>query len=457
MSSAVSLHTLHYTYPNAAAHALDGVDLDADGGITLLTGASGSGKSTLLRVCNGLVPHFHGGAISGTARVCGRDVLRTPTREMAREVGFVFQDPELQSVYSRVERDVAFGLENLRIPRATMQRRVDAALELCGIEHLRHRAVAGLSGGERQRLALAGVLAMQPRLLVLDEPLSQLDAEGAVALLLGLDAVAQQGTTILVAEQRRRELQPHAQRALFIEHGYVAETDARAHDAARPAGDEMMPMTARDVNGGRGWLRLAGVSAGHARIPLLDGVDLFAGPGDVIALVGPNGSGKTTLLRTIAGLLQPLAGRVERAPGRIAYLPQNPAALLHRETVRAEIAWTLRGSPTVDVDATLRAFGIAPFAQRYPRDLSTGERQRVALAAVLCGCPSIALLDEPTRGMDEHAQADLVRVVHRITATAGCVVIATHDAALASAVATRVVRVDAGTAREAHPVSAVPA
>src|ERR1039457_1118208 len=175
----LSFAGLHYTYPETASRALDGVDLEISSGLTLLTGSSGSGKSTLLRVCNGLIPHFHGGVIGGSACVLGREVVRTPTRELAREVGFVFQDPELQAVSPSVERDAAFGLENLGVARGEMLRRVGDALKICGIAPLRSRAVAPLSGGERQRLALAGVLAMRPRLLVLDEPLSQLDEEGA--------------------------------------------------------------------------------------------------------------------------------------------------------------------------------------------------------------------------------------------------------------------------------------
>ena len=167
----VSFSQLSYGYPASTRRALDRVDLEVDAGLVLLTGASGSGKSTLLRVCNGLVPHFHGGVIGGRALVLGHDIVRTRTRDLARDVGFVFQDPELQAVYATVERDAAFGLENLGVGRREMMRRVDDALELCGIAHLRAQAVTALSGGERQRLALAGVLVMRPRLLVLDEPL----------------------------------------------------------------------------------------------------------------------------------------------------------------------------------------------------------------------------------------------------------------------------------------------
>jgi energy-coupling factor transporter ATP-binding protein EcfA2 len=446
----LSFAGLHYTYPETASRALDGVDLEISSGLTLLTGSSGSGKSTLLRVCNGLIPHFHGGVIGGSARVLGREVVRTPTRELAREVGFVFQDPELQAVYPSVERDAAFGLENLGVARGEMLRRVGDALEMCGIAHLRSRAVGTLSGGERQRLALAGVLAMRPRLLVLDEPLSQLDPEGAAALLAALHAAVQAGTTALVAEHRHHLVLGRADRCLRMAEGRVT-----ACAPERPV--ETAPVAASRgvrVSPELSW-RLQQVSAGPAGVAVLHDLDLAGGTGEVVALTGANGSGKTTLLRTIAGLLPPLSGSVERRPGRIAYLPQNPSALLHRATVRSEIDWTLRRThSTGRADTVLEDLGLAAVAERDPRDLSTGQRQRAALASVLAGSPALVLLDEPTRGMDGAARAALIAAVARIADRGGSAVVATHDPQLVAALATRVVDLGEGIARERRSLTA---
>ncbi len=446
----LSFAGLHYTYPETASRALDGVDLEISSGLTLLTGSSGSGKSTLLRVCNGLIPHFHGGVIGGSARVLGREVVRTPTRELAREVGFVFQDPELQAVYPSVERDAAFGLENLGVARGEMLRRVGDALEMCGIAHLRSRAVGTLSGGERQRLALAGVLAMRPRLLVLDEPLSQLDPEGAAALLAALHAAVQAGTTALVAEHRHHLVLGRADRCLRMAEGRVT-----ACAPERPV--ETAPVAASRgvrVSPELSW-RLQQVSAGPAGVAVLHDLDLAGGTGEVVALTGANGSGKTTLLRTIAGLLPPLSGSVERCPGRIAYLPQNPSALLHRATVRSEIDWTLRRThSTGRADTVLEELGLAAVAERDPRDLSTGQRQRAALASVLAGSPALVLLDEPTRGMDGAARAALIAAVARIADRGGSAVVATHDPQLVAALATRVVDLGEGIARERRSLTA---
>jgi energy-coupling factor transporter ATP-binding protein EcfA2 len=439
-----------YRYPAGQTDALDIAELRVHEGLTVITGASGSGKSSLLRVFNGLVPHFHGGIVGGSAVVCGLDVITTPTRALATEVGFVFQDPELQSVYPTVERDVAFGLENTATPPAAMPSRVAEALEQTGIAHLRGRAVASLSGGERQRLALAGVLAMRPRVLVLDEPLSQLDEDGARSLVAILAALARLGTAVVVAEHRLDQLGLLDGRRLAVQRGRVV-------DAARGPGwiGEMPALApaARPAPSMVAW-QLTDVATGPARTPILERVCMEGRAGEVVALVGPNGGGKTTLLRTIAGLLAPLSGQVHREPGRVAFLPQNPMALLHRATVAAEVAWTVRGDPRSDDAHTIIAdLGLADLAERDPRDLSTGERQRAAIAAVLAGEPRIALLDEPTRGMDDAARDALCRAIGRLRAAGGSVVIATHDKNLAAALADRTLAVGAGLVRELTPVA----
>ena len=438
------LTELTYWYPGSATPALDGVTLDLDPGLTLVAGPSGGGKSTLLRVLNGLVPHFHGGRIKGHATVAALDVVATPTRELARRVGFVFQDPELQAVYDTVEREVAFGLENLATPRQDIRRRVEEALDEVGMSALRHRRLKTLSGGERQRVALASVLAMRPHTVVLDEPTSQLDGDGASRLLAAVRSIAAAGRTVVIAEHRVDRLLPFAGAVLTVEQG-------RVHRHASPA--QPVHATAQSHRGGAAgdeawWLEA--VTAGHAGQAVLNDVDLAGRGGEVVVLVGPNGGGKTTLLRTIAGTLAPLAGTVERRPGRIAYLPQNPTALLHRPSVRAEVQLTLDWAKEAgDPRQVLDLLGLAPVAGRYPRDLSSGERQRAALAAVLAGRPSLVLLDEPTRGMDLRARTALINLVVELRDRGAAVVLATHDTELRQVLADRVVEVCAGRVKEA--------
>ena len=444
------LEGITYTYPGTDSPSLRSVDLEIGPGLTLVAGNSGGGKSTLLRLFDGLVPQFHGGRISGSATVADLDPLRTAIPRLAQRVGLVFQDVETQSVYGVVEREIAFGLENVAMPRAEMHDRVDEILAELSIEHLRGRRLTTLSGGERQLVQLAAVLALRPELVALDEPTSQLDPEGAEAVLAACLGLARTGRAVVVAEHRLATLLPAADRLLRVEDGRVEE-DALAGPSTVGRAPRAAPHP-RSAGTATAW-EMRGVAAGpagRAGAAILEGVTLAGAPGEVVVLTGPNGSGKTTLLRTLAGLLAPLAGTVRRPEGRTAYLPQNPGALLHLPTVRAEVALTLRrtghpGSP----DAMLAAFGLAALGDRYPRDLSSGERQRAALAATLAGAPTLVLLDEPTRGMDTAARSSLVAAVEVLTAGGSAVVVATHDETLAAALADRTILLGKGRATEA--------
>ncbi len=432
------LTNLSYWYPGSEHAALQDVSLTFDQGLTLVAGPSGGGKSTLLRVLNGLVPHFHGGRIAGAAMVQGFDVISTPTRRLAQTVGFVFQDPELQTVYDTVDREVAFGLENIALPPREMADRVEEALTAAGVAHLAGRSVRTLSGGERQRVALASALAVRPQIVVLDEPTSQLDEDGAAMVLDAIANLVEHGRSAVIAEHRFERMLPVAGALITVDGGRATSGRPEPHPprAARPNRSPAGPMA---------W-SLAGVTAGFGNKIVLDGVDVAGHQGEVVALCGPNGGGKTTLLRLIAGALQPSSGTVERRPGRIAYLPQNPTALLHRPTVRSEVTLTLKRAHDEETPETiLDALGLLSVAGRYPRDLSCGERQRVALAAVLPGTPDLVLLDEPTRGMDGAARDALVQLVSRLRDRGSAIVLATHDADLRAALADRVLKVDGGT------------
>jgi energy-coupling factor transport system ATP-binding protein len=431
---------LSYWYPGSAHPALKDVTQRIEEGLTLVSGPSGGGKSTLLRTLNGLVPHFHGGRIAGSIEVGNHDVIRTPTRQMARTVGFVFQDAELQTVYDVVDREVAFGLENIAMSPPEMMDRVEEALHTAGVSHLAGRSVRTLSGGERQRVAIASALALRPRLVVLDEPTSQLDPEGAAMVLEATMSLARQGRAAVIAEHRLERLLPVAVAHLTVDGGTVtagSATQPTAPHVTRPRPQLSQP-------GPLAW-SLAGVDARFGSQLVLEGVDASGHHGEVVALCGPNGGGKTTLLRLIAGALAPTTGKVERRPGRIAYLPQNPTALLHRPTLRDEVRMTLDRAHESDAPETiLNQLGLAAVAGRYPRDLSTGERQRAALAAVLPGKPALVLLDEPTRGMDDAARDALVTLVAKLRDTGSAIVLATHDSALQTALADRVLKVSGG-------------
>ena len=473
--SALSYAGVGFGYPDGPL-AIDGIDLDVRAGeILLVVGSSGSGKSTLLRAANGIVPHSTGGRFGGEVVAFGRSTRTHAPRELADVVGFVHQDPEAQFVVDRVEADVAFVLENLTLPETMMRRRVEEVLDALGIAHLRDRNPATLSGGERQRCAIAGVLAAAPSAIVLDEPTSQLDPQGAEAVLATVARLnADLGTTILLAEHRLERAAPFADRALVMVGGRIdagpdrpgpvladypgappvtrlgrllgwdppplTVRDARALAARTPLPDLAVPEPVKPAPGEV--LRAAeGVGVELGGRTVLERVDAEVRRGEVVALLGRNGAGKTTLLRLLAELLPPARGRI-RGAGTVAYVPQDPGSLLFASTVRAELEQTLRLLGRADPDAVahwLAALGLDALAQRHPRSLSGGERQRVAIAAVAVGGADVLLLDEPTRGMDAASRTALEHAVREHAARGGAVALATHDVELAARCATRAI------------------
>lgn len=459
MNGLVSFEHLCYWYPHwsgPGSAALFDVSLELRPGLTLLGGDSGAGKSTLLRVLNGLVPHFHGGRIAGGAVVAGMDVLSTPTRDLARQVGFVFQECHAGFVRGTVAREVAFTPENLGLAPAEVATAVGEALEKVGLKGFDERRLDTLSGGERQRVALAGALAAAPEVVALDEPTSQLDEAGVTALGAILDDLVSTGRTVVVAEQRLGRF-PAASRSVVLSGGTLVEPrpGRPGTDPGRPCcpgrrgtdlRNSVASGTGGDTVGPQVWA-LVGVAAGINGRCVVDDVNLAGGAGEVVVLTGPNGGGKTTLLRTIAGLIPSLAGQAVVDKCRIAYLPQDPGALLHRASVFAEVRQTLRWSRSGEDPARiLGALGLAELADRDPRDLSVGQRQRAAIAAVLAGGPRLALLDEPTRGMDAASRLALATTLRRLGDEGASVVVATHDAELAGYLGDRVIQVEGGHA-----------
>ncbi|NLD43147.1 MAG: ATP-binding cassette domain-containing protein [Chloroflexi bacterium] len=495
----IEIKRFTYAYPGTSTPVLRDLSLAIDEGeFVLVTGASGAGKSTFLRALNGLVPHFTGGTCAGQVRVAGHDALREGPQVLSRYVGFVFQDPEAQFVVDRVEDEVAFALEQRAVPPPQMREQVQGALALLGLLSLRDRPLDSLSGGERQRVALAAALALRPRLLVLDEPTSQLDPQAAHDLLGTLVRMNRDlGITVVLAEHRLERVLQYVDRLVHLTcpggpvlHGTPREV-LPAIDLAPPvvslgialgwaplplSVSEALPMARAAVQGAAAEesippaaappspepiLTVRGLAHGYGGAPVLRGVDLDVRAGELVALLGPNGAGKTTLLRALVGLLRPEAGDV-RLAGRsiigratadicaqVAYLPQQPDDLLFADTVREELEVTLRNhsllqQPPVAPEDLLARLGLAALAEAYPRDLSVGQRQRVALAAVTVTRPPLLLLDEPTRGMDYAAKQGLVRLLRGWQEEGSGVLMVTHDVELAAAAADRVLLLDGG-------------
>jgi energy-coupling factor transporter ATP-binding protein EcfA2 len=470
--SVLALERVTYTYPGAQEPALREVSLAVEPGeFVVLAGLSASGKSTLLRAASGLVPHFHGGVFAGRAVVGGLDTREHQPAAIAAVAGTLFQDPETQVVLGTVRHELAFPLENRGARGSAVARGVEEVALALGIESLLDRSTAELSGGELQRVALGAALAGRPRLVLLDEPTSQLDPVAGDELVWLLRRLNEEwGTAVVLSEHRLERCLGHADRVVALHDGAVAcdappraflewaaerspalQTPAarlferaglrpppsgvkearatlRSHGlleeapAAAPAPDRPRRARKRDpyaVRARGAWCELPGGRA------VLRDVDFAIALGEKVALMGRNGAGKSTLLRHLGGLQAPTRGRVEAA-GRVALLLQNPNDYLLHETVREEASM-----------AALERVALDALVDRHPRDLSGGERQRLALAVVLDGGePTAVLLDEPTRGMDRAAKGELAA---RLRALDAAVLVATHDAEFAAAVAQRVV------------------
>jgi energy-coupling factor transporter ATP-binding protein EcfA2 len=428
---------LTFTYPDADTPALRDVSLEIEPGeVVAVLGPSGSGKSTLLRAFAGLVPHFHGGRFEGCVEIAGLDTRSARPAELAGTVASVFQDPEEQIVLSRVIPEVAFGLENVGTPPAEILRRAHEALAAVGSEHLADRAVAELSGGELQRVCLASAVALRPQLLLLDEPTSQLDPDGAEAF---LEHVVGLGIAVLISDHRPRRVLEHADRVLFLDAGRVL-IDAAVPAAKAWLGENRPIWLGASGNGrvatqGEPLCRLEGVQfAYRAGLPVVDGIDLELRRGEIVALGGANGTGKTTIAKLAAGLLTPDAGTAELR-GRAAMLLQDPSRYCIRERADEEVAVGVRGDRRRAL-AALAELGLAGMASRHPRDLSTGERERLALASVLVTDPDVLVLDEPTRGVDPQRKAELAELLHDGSGRRATLVV-THDEQFARIVADR--------------------
>jgi len=480
----IGVDGLRFSYANAARPVLEDVTFSIGAGeLVLVAGPSGGGKSTLLRCLNGLVPHFHGGRFAGRVLIDGRDTREHQPRDLAAIVGMVFQDPESQVVAETVEDELAFGMENLGLSTRTMRKRVEEAIDLLRIAPVRQRRMDTLSGGELQRVAIAAVLSMQPRVLLLDEPTSQLDPQAAEELLTTVQRLHDDlGLTVLIAEHRLERVAQHADRVLFVPgDGSVRELGVREAMATLPfappvarlgkaLGWSPVPLSVREGRrfvDGRAWPAPAHNGAStHGGVALsvrdlrvsyggalaLRGVSMEARRGEVLALMGRNGSGKTTLLRALLGLVDRERGEAvvlggdvrERATEElardVAFVPQEPASVLHKQTVEEEIADVLAGTGRAgSIDEALDEWGLQELRSSHPADLSVGERQRVALAAMLAGAPRVVLLDEPTRGMDYETKERLVANLRRRCRDGAAAIIASHDVELAARCADRVV------------------
>lgn len=505
----IRIKGLTFNYSDASKPALRDVNLAIDGGeFVLITGPSGSGKSSLCRCLNGLIPHFYGGTVSGKVEVDGLEVPKHPTKKLATKVGMVFQDPENQLVSMDVEREIAFGLENLGYSREILAKRVEESLDTLGISDLRYRQIHELSGGEKQKVAIASVLALHPDILVLDEPTSELDPQSAEEVLSTVQRLNDElGLTVVLIEHRLDRVIHLVDRMIVLNDGSIvadgnprqvlADEDierigigpppiVRLMHRLKAGGAEpgAVPLTVKE---GRSMLRdvfkkaskskdiSSEVAAAETVIEIKDlwhiypqgitslkGVTLNVHKGELLAIMGRNASGKTTLIKHVNGLLKPTKGRVSvggidtkeettaELARRVGMVFQNPNDHIFADTVEEEIAFILKNlglkgrEIKPKIDDMLETFNIAEYRKQYPRSLSGGQKQRVALASVLVAQPEILILDEPTRGLEYKLKVDLMRFIKRYREQGKTVILVTHDVEIVAEHADRVALLSEG-------------
>jgi energy-coupling factor transport system ATP-binding protein len=483
----LEIEGLTFRYRRASEPAIRDLTLTVERGeVLLVAGPSGCGKSTLIRAINGLIPHSYSGELSGSVRIDGRPTTDLRLRDIALTVGTVLQDPAKQIVGATVEAELAFGPENLGVPREEIIDRIGGVMDRAGIGNLAGRETFALSGGERQLLAVGGILMLRPTLYVVDEPLANLDPATAGRLLGMLRALADDGAAIVIVEHRVEEaLDLMPDRVLYLDSGinqYLGPVDGflriadphavklpfdvvlnRARQEARSNGAEAAPADAAESSGGihdDGPPRLAfrDVHAGYGDRPVLRGINASFRRRETVAVLGPNGSGKTTLFRTAMRLLEPTSGTIEVDGSPIAtktvsqlatvfgYVFQSPSQMLFARTVREELAFGPRNlgrdPATFDtiIDEALGRTALADLEgirERAPLTLSFGQQKRLALAIALCLQPPTLILDEPSAGQDHRTANGFLAAVSSIPGLESLYLI-THDVDLALTHADRI-------------------
>lgn len=483
----IAVENLKYRYPHADALALDGLTFTVEKGEFIgIVGANGAGKSTLSQALIGLVPQFYNGAYGGRVLIDGLPAESTPISELCCKVGLVFQNPfnQLSGAKDNVYEEVAFGMQNLGVPRAEMHRRTENALKLLDIWQFRDRNPFDLSGGQMQRVAIASILVMEPDIIVLDEPTSQLDPQGSEEVFRTVDKLAHSGITILMIEQKIEKIAAYCDRILLLHQGHQIAFDTPQKVFSRPDLEQLgvqapvftricralgttlpdgsYPVTVEEAaNQLRRTSVLPPVSAQQEErpelfeirnlefsyrpgTPVLHGINLRLDARPT-AIIGQNGAGKTTLVKLLKGLLQPTGPSiwfrgedishktVAALAAQVGYVFQNPDDQIFRYNVLDEVMF---GPLNIGMSeeqareksrAALALTGLSDQENSNPYDLELNERKMVAIASVLAMDPDVLILDEPTIAQDMMGRRRIADIVRTLSAQGKLVLAILHD------------------------------
>ena len=459
-----------------------------EGEAVILMGRAGAGKSTLCRCLNGVIPKFQKGEFSGEVQIFGQPTEDKKIYQLAQDVGLVFQDFEPQLFSTSVELEVAFGPENIALPREEIAKRVDYALRAVGLEGFEHRQPYNLSGGEKQRLAIASILSSKPRILVLDEPTTDLDPQGRYNILSALQRLREESISLLIVEQDAEEV-INADRIVIMDTGGIVASGApreilsnvnlleqhgirppqivklfsekpdnttllTAEEAykrlSNPIDEKKFKMLQQEGEKRQGkygetTIEISNLKHSYPGLSdVLAGIDVQVREGEFVAIVGQNGSGKTTLAKHFNGLLRPSAGNIScfgkdaadmsiSELGRIVgYVFQNPDHQIFASSVQEELTFGPKNyglnqqEISTNIAEALEAVDLVGYGERDPFSLTKGERQRVAVASVLACKPKILVLDEPTTGLDYQQQKSMMELLRSLNHSGHTIIIITH-------------------------------
>jgi energy-coupling factor transport system ATP-binding protein len=487
----IKIENLSFCYPTREEHALKNINIHIkEGEFVVLTGVSGCGKTTLLKALNGIIPHESSGKLCGEVWIDGLDTKENSISTLSQKIGLVFQNPDEQIFSTRVLEEIAFGMENLCYPREEIIQRIDWALNKVGMSDYKDSSTSALSGGQKQRIALASVMALKPKILVLDEPISQLDPKGAKEVLRVIKKLRDEGMTILMVEHRLHEVAKWADKIVIMDKGKIKlETDCdkiynnlnifkklglrtpmeKQIDFTKDFG-EIDRNNISNINNERKLINIKDLwfSYNYKKRRknnewILKGIDLDIYEGEILGILGHNGSGKSTLMYHMAGIFKPQKGEVlvhnkntkKNSPfnlsGIIGIVFQNPALMLTCDSVYEEIAFGPKNLkfPQCKIEETvednLNIMELSYYRNFHPQTLSGGQRLRCAVASIMSMKPKIILLDEPTSGQDFHHIKKLMESCVELKKQGTTIIFITHDFEVAAKYSDRLIFMNKGT------------